>query len=33
VFSWWKSLGSGTIAHFVVIWQLISNYELIKFKV
>ena len=28
VFSWWKSLDLATTAHFVVIWHLMSNYEL-----
>ena len=32
VFSWWKNLSSGMIAHFVIIWQLISNNRLIMFK-
>jgi len=32
VFNWWKSLGFGTVAHFVVTWQIISNYRLIRLK-
>ena len=31
VFSWWKSLDFGTVAHFVVTWQIMSNHGLIKF--
>ena len=29
VFVWWKSLSFGTVAHFIVTWQVMSNYELI----
>jgi len=30
VFSWWKSLGLGTITRFVVTWQSLSNHGLIN---
>ena len=30
VFSWWKSLSLAIVAHFVVIWQLMSNHKLIS---
>ena len=33
VFSSRESLNFGIIAHFIVIWQLISNYRLIKIKI
>jgi len=32
VFSWWKILAFGTVAHFVVTWQIMFNYGLIKLK-
>jgi len=30
--SWWKSLGFGTVVHFVVTWQIIFNYRQIRLK-
>jgi len=30
VFSWWKSLVSAMVAHFIIIWQLIFNHKLIS---
>jgi len=30
VFTWWKSLGLGSVTCFVVIWQLMSNHGLIN---
>ena len=32
-FSSLKSLGFGIVAYSIVIWQLISNYVLIRFKI
>jgi len=30
LFSCWKVVGFGTVVHFVVTWQIIFNYELIR---
>ena len=32
MFSWRKVVDFGTVVYFVIIWQIIPNYELIKFK-
>jgi len=32
VFSWWKRLGFSTVAYFVVTWQIMPNYGLIRLK-